>query len=166
MPAKEDLGVDISRKCMIDFQWMRGVTKVVFEFLFSVERLEIHFMVGNAQGLRFRLLPYAFSEVEQRSALLPFYSRQSLSQAFVVLSQQAEAPFNVPSTCSGHCQFASTCEEYARQAGLPTDGWEIVHDNEGQPKCRLAAVQELCYSVEFFDVVKSVHIFLGLMLSS
>lgn len=46
MPAKEDLGVDISRKCMIDFQWMRGVTKVVFEFLFSVERLEIHFMKG------------------------------------------------------------------------------------------------------------------------
>ncbi|KAG1739517.1 hypothetical protein EDB19DRAFT_834169 [Suillus lakei] len=76
----------------------------------------------------------------------------ALSQAFVVLSQHAEAAFHIPSTCNGPCQTVPhTCEDNARQAGLPTDGWEVVYDNDGQPKCRRVAVQELCHGVEFID---------------
>ncbi|KAG1774067.1 hypothetical protein EV702DRAFT_1128195 [Suillus placidus] len=70
----------------------------------------------------------------------------ALSQAIVVLSQYAEAAFQVPT-------YSSTCEEQARQSGLPTDGWEIVYGDGGQPKCRRVAVQELgiCRGVEYID---------------
>ncbi|KAG2037310.1 hypothetical protein BDR03DRAFT_383908 [Suillus americanus] len=73
----------------------------------------------------------------------------ALSQAFVVLSQHAEAAFQVGSSCDGPC--ASACEEYARKAGLPTDGWEIVHDVDGQPKCRRSDVKEICPGVDYLD---------------
>jgi hypothetical protein len=82
-----------------------------------------------------------------------FITALALSHAFVVLSQHAEAAFHVASTCNGPCQtIPSSCEDYARQAGLPTEGWEIVHDSEGQPKCRRVDVQELCHGVDYFDV--------------
>ncbi|KAG2037305.1 hypothetical protein BDR03DRAFT_383634 [Suillus americanus] len=73
----------------------------------------------------------------------------ALSQAFVVLSQHAEAAFQVSSSCKGPC--AATCEEYARKAGLPTDGWEIVHDIDNQPKCRRTDVKEICPGVDYLD---------------
>ncbi|KAG1858008.1 hypothetical protein DFJ58DRAFT_840484 [Suillus subalutaceus] len=38
-----------------------------------------------------------------------------------------------------------------KQVGLPTDGWEIVHDSDGQSKCRRTEVKEICHGVEFFD---------------
>ncbi|KAG1757114.1 hypothetical protein EDB19DRAFT_12715 [Suillus lakei] len=77
---------------------------------------------------------------------LLFVTTLALSQAFVVLSQHVEATFQVPT-------YSSTCEEQARQSGLPTDGWEIVYNNEGQAKCRRVAVQELglCRGVEYID---------------
>ncbi|KAG1813253.1 uncharacterized protein BJ212DRAFT_1367515 [Suillus subaureus] len=70
----------------------------------------------------------------------------ALSQAFVVLSQHAEPAFQVPT-------YSSTCEEQARQSGLPTDGWKIVYEDGGQPKCRRMTVQELdiCHGVEYID---------------
>ncbi|KAG2038810.1 hypothetical protein BDR03DRAFT_283230 [Suillus americanus] len=71
-----------------------------------------------------------------------FITALALSQAFVVLSQHTEAAFHLP----------STCEERARQAGsLPTDGWEIVYDDEGQLKCRRVDVKEICAGVDYFD---------------
>ncbi|KAG1837156.1 hypothetical protein DFJ58DRAFT_734507 [Suillus subalutaceus] len=82
-----------------------------------------------------------------------FTTALALSQAFVVLSQHAEAAFHpVVASCNGHCQpGTSSCEEYAKKAGLPTDGWEIVHDSDGQPRCRRTDIKEFCPGVEFFD---------------
>lgn len=81
-----------------------------------------------------------------------FITALALLQACVVLSQNTEAHFQAPANCGGGtCNTASSCEEHARKAGLPTDGWEIVHDSDGQPKCRRTAVQELCYGTEYFD---------------
>jgi hypothetical protein len=101
-----------------------------------------------------------------------FITALALLQACAVFSQHTEAHFQVAPTCDTD---ASGCEEYARQAGrlhysavksiftnilnwsvssgLPTDGWEIVYDNEGQPKCRRTAIHELCYGTEYFDAV-------------
>ncbi|KAG2149541.1 hypothetical protein BD769DRAFT_1659093 [Suillus cothurnatus] len=75
-----------------------------------------------------------------------FITILALSQAFIVLSQHAEAVFQLPT-------YSSTCEEQARQSGLPTDGWRIVYEDGGQQKCRRVTVQELgiCRGVEYID---------------
>ncbi|KAG2744351.1 hypothetical protein P692DRAFT_201808494 [Suillus brevipes Sb2] len=80
-----------------------------------------------------------------------FTTALALAQAFVVLSQHAETAFHVSSSCNGPCQVSSACEEHARQAGLPMDGWEIVYGDDGQPKCRRTVVQELCYGTQYRD---------------
>ncbi|KAG1885948.1 hypothetical protein F4604DRAFT_1917635 [Suillus subluteus] len=71
----------------------------------------------------------------------------ALSQALAALSQYAEAAFQV-SICS-----SSTCEDKARQSGLPTDGWEIVFRDGGRSKCRRVTAQELeiCCGTEYID---------------
>ncbi|KAG2071305.1 hypothetical protein BDR04DRAFT_1098337 [Suillus decipiens] len=70
----------------------------------------------------------------------------ALSHTFVVLSQHAEAAIQV----STH---SPTCEEQARQSGLPIDGWRVVYDDGGQMTCRRVSVQELgiCRGIEYID---------------
>lgn len=70
----------------------------------------------------------------------------ALSHTFVVLSQHAEAAIQV----STH---SPTCEEQARQSGLPTDSWRVVYDEGGQMTCRRVTVQELglCRGTEYID---------------
>ncbi|KAJ8587671.1 hypothetical protein M405DRAFT_821215 [Rhizopogon salebrosus TDB-379] len=54
-----------------------------------------------------------------------------LAQALNVFSQQA-------------------CEDHAKQAGLPTDGWKVEYDDVGQLKCRREDI-EFCHGVEYID---------------
>ncbi|KAG2350854.1 hypothetical protein BDR05DRAFT_943191 [Suillus weaverae] len=49
-----------------------------------------------------------------------FITTLALSKTFVVLAQNAQAAIQAP----------STCEEQAKQAGLPTDGWEMTTVNK------------------------------------
>ncbi|OAX35154.1 hypothetical protein K503DRAFT_773777 [Rhizopogon vinicolor AM-OR11-026] len=56
-----------------------------------------------------------------------------LAQAFTALSQDL------------------SCEDRAKQAGLPTDGWKVVYDDAGQLKCRRGDNQEFCHGVEYMD---------------
>lgn len=84
----------------------------------------------------------------------PFFTTAlALLQVVVVLSQHDETAFHVSSTpgCGGSCRVSSACEDHARRAGLPTDGWEVVRDNEGNTKCRRTAIHELCYGAEYLD---------------
>ncbi|KAG2341501.1 hypothetical protein BDR05DRAFT_442278 [Suillus weaverae] len=78
----------------------------------------------------------------------------ALSQASVVLCQQVQA-FYVPSTCGdGPCQVVpSTCAELAKLKDMPTDGWKLVYDDEGQAFCRRVDIKELCFGVEHIDAV-------------
>ncbi|OAX38014.1 hypothetical protein K503DRAFT_800785 [Rhizopogon vinicolor AM-OR11-026] len=67
----------------------------------------------------------------------------ALSQVFTVLSQQAQAPYQGPQGSLG-------CEDYARQKGMPTDGWKVI-DDAGHPKCSRGS-QEFCHGVEYIDI--------------
>ncbi|OJA13602.1 hypothetical protein AZE42_02731 [Rhizopogon vesiculosus] len=70
-----------------------------------------------------------------------------LAQVFTVLSQQAQSPY----------QGAPSCEEYARQKGHPTDGWKVVLDSNGQPKCRREDVKEICFGVDYIDADTNIY---------
>ncbi|KAG2113379.1 hypothetical protein DEU56DRAFT_191462 [Suillus clintonianus] len=69
-----------------------------------------------------------------------FIAALALSHAYAVFSQQEEL----------HATL--TCEERAKQKGMPTDCWKEVYDDDGHKKCRRIDIQEICEGVEFIDV--------------
>lgn len=64
------------------------------------------------------------------------------------------ALISATSSVLGQVVDVATCEELAKKAGRPLDGWQVITDDDGEKRCQRVTVDLLCTGEQLYHPVR------------